>query len=114
MRDLSKLYYCNGKKGICHRAGGLCTDDDGTECEFLDGTGGMCVEEAIAAGYPIEEVLPLVEYTYKVDVGSGCGTGSVFVREGATEDEIYLAIMNDLYDVTFERVIKEGTDDGNT
>lgn len=50
----------------------------------------------------------LVEYKYEVDVGSGCGTGSVFVPESATDDEILLKIMHDLYDVSYEKVQKEG------
>lgn len=53
----------------------------------------------------------LVEYTYEVNVGSGCGTGSVFVPESATDDEIYLAIMHDLYDVSYEKVKQEAKDD---
>ena len=52
----------------------------------------------------------LVEYEYEVNVGGGCGTGSVFVPESATDDEIYLAIMHDLYDVSYEKV-QEGKDD---
>ena len=34
---------------------------------------------------------------------SGCATGSVLVSEYATDDEIRLAIMNDLYEVSYHR-----------
>lgn len=44
-----------------------------------------------------------VWYDYEVDVGSGCGTGSVLVPENATDDEIQLAIMNDLYSVNYRK-----------
>lgn len=42
-------------------------------------------------------------YDYEVNVGSGHATGSVLVPENATRDEIRLAIMNDLYEVTYRR-----------
>ena len=42
-------------------------------------------------------------YNYEVNVGSGCATGSVLVSEYATDDEIRLAIMNDLYEVSYHR-----------
>lgn len=44
-----------------------------------------------------------VWYNYEVNVGSGCATGSVLVSECATDDEIRLAIMNDLYEVSYHR-----------
>lgn len=44
------------------------------------------------------------EYEYMVDVGSGMGTGSVIVDDDATEDEIELAILHDLYDVEYKEV----------
>lgn len=40
---------------------------------------------------------------YEVDVGGGCGTGSVFAPDDATEDDIRLAIMDDLYSVYWEK-----------
>lgn len=46
----------------------------------------------------------LIEIKYKVDVGTGCGTGTVFVPFNASEDEILLKIMDDLYDVSWEKV----------
>lgn len=42
-------------------------------------------------------------YRYEVNIGGGCATGSVFVDEGASDDEIRLAIMDDLYGVYYER-----------
>ena len=44
-----------------------------------------------------------VWYDYEVNVGTGCATGSILVSEDATDDEIRLAIMNDLYDVSYHR-----------
>jgi len=41
------------------------------------------------------------EIKYEVNVGDGCGTGSVFVNEDATDDDIRLAIMDDLYSVEY-------------
>lgn len=41
------------------------------------------------------------EIGYEVNVGSGCGTGSVFVDDDATDDDIRLAIMDDLYSVDY-------------
>lgn len=38
---------------------------------------------------------------YEVDVGSGVGTGTVFVNDDATGDDILLAIMDDLYSVEY-------------
>ena len=58
-----------------------------------------------------EKTDELVEYKYEVDVGSGCGTGSVFVPESATDDEILLKIMHDLYDVSYEKVQEEAEDE---
>ena len=43
----------------------------------------------------------LAEYDYEVDVNDGCGTGSICISENATDDEIRLAIMNDLYSVRY-------------
>lgn len=47
------------------------------------------------------------EIQYEVDVGSGCANGTVFVDESATDEEIRLAIIDDLYDVDYHEVIKE-------
>ena len=47
------------------------------------------------------------EIQYEVNVGSGCANGTVFVDEGATDEEIRLAIMDDLYDVDYHEVMKE-------
>lgn len=47
------------------------------------------------------------EVQYEVNVGSGCSNGTVFVDENATDEEIRLAIMDDLYDVDYHEVIKE-------
>lgn len=44
-----------------------------------------------------------VWYKYEVNVGGGACDGSVFLPEDATDDEIRLAIMDDLYDVTYEK-----------
>lgn len=46
-------------------------------------------------------------YAYEVDVGGSCATGEVIVPEGATDDEIRLAILDDLYDVQYAE-IEEG------
>lgn len=48
-----------------------------------------------------------VTYKYEVEIGGGCATGSVTVPEGCTDDDIRLAIMDDLYDVSYERVEEE-------
>lgn len=47
------------------------------------------------------------EIQYKVNVGSGCANGTIFVDEVATDEEIKLAIMDDLYDVDYHEVVKE-------
>lgn len=65
----------------------------------------------IILNMPIDRQKKLVEYTYEVDVGSGCGTGSVFVSESATDDEIRLAILDDLYDVTYDKVEVDKNDE---
>lgn len=44
-----------------------------------------------------------VEYEYEVNVGGGCATGSIFAPENASDDEIRLAILDDLYDVNYWR-----------
>lgn len=44
-----------------------------------------------------------VWYDYEVNIGGGCATGSVMVSEDATDDEIRLAILDDLYDVSYRR-----------
>ena len=38
---------------------------------------------------------------YEVNVGSGAANGSVLVADDATDDDIRLAIMDDLYDVNY-------------
>lgn len=38
-----KVYYCNGKKGICQHSNGEVTIDC-CACEFIDGSGGAYVE----------------------------------------------------------------------
>ena len=43
-------------------------------------------------------------YEYEVNVGSGVGTGEVIVDDDATDDQIRLAIMDDLYEVTYRPV----------
>lgn len=47
------------------------------------------------------------EIQYEVNVGSGCANGTIFVDENATDEEIRLAIMDDLYNVDYHEVIKE-------
>ena len=47
------------------------------------------------------------EIRYEVNVVSGCTTGTIFVDEGATDEEIKLAIMDDLYDINYHEVVKE-------
>ena len=49
----------------------------------------------------------LVEYSYEVGIGGGTATGSVWVPENATDDEIRLAIMDDLYYVEYEKIEEE-------
>lgn len=49
----------------------------------------------------------IIAYRYEVEIGGGCATGTVFVPENANDDEIRLAIMDDLYDVNYERVAEE-------
>lgn len=44
------------------------------------------------------------EYTYEVNVGSGSCNGSVFVPEGATDDQIRLAILDRLYEISYAPV----------
>lgn len=39
---------------------------------------------------------------YEVNVGSGACNGSVLVPDDADDDDIRLAIMDDLYSVTYE------------
>lgn len=41
---------------------------------------------------------------YEVNVGGGAGTGSVWVPDNASDDDIRLAIMDDLYYVNYEIV----------
>lgn len=53
---------------------------------------------------PVQEAIKMVEYKYEVNIGGGCATGTVIVPETATDDEIRLEIMSDLYDVNYERV----------
>lgn len=45
----------------------------------------------------------MAQYTYEVNIGGGVATGSVIVPDNATDDEIRLAIMDDLYDVSYEK-----------
>ena len=44
------------------------------------------------------------EYKYEVNIGGGCATGSVFVPDDASDDQIRLAILDDLYSVEYEQV----------
>lgn len=44
-----------------------------------------------------------VQYRYEVNIGGAVGTGTVIVPEDATDDQIRLAIMDDLYEVSYER-----------
>ena len=44
-----------------------------------------------------------VWYEYEVNVGSGAATGSVLVPADATDDQIRLAILDDLYEVTYRK-----------
>lgn len=75
-------------------------DEDGT----LDHCCISC-EECWNRTIPTEQ--KMVWYNYEVNVGSGSGTGSVLLPDNATDDEIRLAIMDDLYDVTYEKEQKE-------
>lgn len=43
---------------------------------------------------------------YEVNVGGGCTNGTVLVDDNATDVDIRLAILNDLYEVSYE-VVKE-------
>lgn len=48
---------------------------------------------------------------YEVGIGSSCATGFIFVEDNATDEDIRLAIMDNLYYVEYE-VIDEKR--GNT
>ena len=48
---------------------------------------------------------------YAVDIGGGEACGTVFVDDNATDDDIRLAIMDDLYFVCYE--IEEDKNDQN-
>lgn len=43
-------------------------------------------------------------WNYEVNVGSGSANGSVLVEDNASDDDIRLAIMDDLYCVSYEMV----------
>ena len=47
------------------------------------------------------------EVQYEVNVGSGCATGTIFVDGNATDEEIRLAIIDDLCDINYHEVVKE-------
>ena len=38
---------------------------------------------------------------YEVNVGTGCATGELLVPDDANDDDIKLAIIDDLYDVSY-------------
>lgn len=49
---------------------------------------------------------------YEVNVGSGSTNGAVYVADNATDDDIRLAIMDDLYFVGYDTVkINQGDQD---
>ena len=48
----------------------------------------------------------MAEYYYEVNVGGGCATGYVYVPDDATDDDIRLAILDDLYDVSYKLIEK--------
>lgn len=41
---------------------------------------------------------------YEVNVGGGCCNGEVFVHDDATEEEIKVAILDNLYSVSYVTV----------
>lgn len=47
------------------------------------------------------------EMQYEVHVGSGFATGTIFVDGNATDEEIRLAIIDDLCDINYHEVVKE-------
>lgn len=46
----------------------------------------------------------MARYEYEVNVGTGAANGEVIVDDDANDDEIRLAILNDLYYVTYRRL----------
>lgn len=49
----------------------------------------------------------MLEVEYEVSVGSARTNGTTFVDDGASEDDVYLAIMNRLYYVEYEKIEEE-------
>lgn len=47
------------------------------------------------------------EVQYEVNIGSGCATGTIFVDGNATDEEIRLAIIDDLCDINYHEVAKD-------
>lgn len=75
-----------------------------TEYKLIEGNAGT--QSSCHANHRAEKSIAepkSVWYSYEVNVGSGSATGSVLVSGDATDDEIRLAIMNDLYDVSYHR-----------
>ena len=73
-------------------------DEWHTFCDWIEG---LPYSELIGRMISVSR---LIEVEYEVDVGSGCATGSVFVDSDANDDEIRLAITNDLYNVTYRKL----------
>ena len=42
---------------------------------------------------------------YEINVGTGCANGTIFVKSDATDDEIRLAILDDIYDISWEEIV---------
>lgn len=81
--------------------GGVYWDLGLAECKKHDVVASFGTMRQIDKLTCVEEAHNMKVIEYEVNVGDGCGTGSVCVEEDATDDDIRLAIMKDLYSVDY-------------
>ena len=79
-------------------------DDSSVKCYTVYRNGTKIAENIETPEYTNTGLKENEEYTYEVNVGSGSCNGSVFVPEGATDDQIRLAILDRLYEISYAPV----------
>jgi hypothetical protein len=95
-----KYFGCSKSQIVCQLG-----EKEGWTCPFYTDASTIQTGDEVDSP-PVQNQASQIEsiwVKYEVNIGGGCATGSVLVPENASDDDIKIAIMDDLYSVDYEK-----------